>query len=76
MIVDNRSDASHEGQACRHVQVKMEGLAEPVNGQTQEKKGFESAKQMLNSDGQRNRDICLWFTNPLCLPILSSLTGI
>ncbi len=31
MIVDNRSDASHEGQTCRHVQVKMEGLAEPAN---------------------------------------------
>lgn len=31
MIVDNRSDASHEGQTRRHVQVKMEGLAEPAN---------------------------------------------
>lgn len=30
MVVDNRGDASHEGQACRHVQVKMEGLAEPA----------------------------------------------
>lgn len=29
MIVDNRGDGSHEGQSCRHVQVKMEGLAEP-----------------------------------------------
>lgn len=58
MIVDNRSDASHEGQACRHVQVKMEGLAKPVNvHQTQEEKGFESAKQMFNSDGQTSRDI-------------------
>lgn len=31
MIVDNRGDASHEGQSCRHVQVKMEGLTEPAN---------------------------------------------
>lgn len=31
MIVDDRGDASHEGQSCRHVQVKMEGLAEPAN---------------------------------------------
>lgn len=31
MIVDNRRDTSHEGQTCRHVQVKMEGLAEPAN---------------------------------------------
>lgn len=31
MIVDNSGDASHEGQSCRHVQVKMEGLTEPAN---------------------------------------------
>lgn len=61
MIVDNRSDASHEGQACRHIQVKMEGLAKPVNGhQTQEEKGFESAKQMFNNGGQRSKNICFW----------------
>ena len=28
MIVDDRCDASHEGQSCRHVQMKMERLAE------------------------------------------------
>lgn len=31
MIVDDRGDAGHEGQRCRHVQVKMEGLSEPAN---------------------------------------------
>lgn len=31
MIVDNRGDASHEGQSRRHVQVKMERLAESAN---------------------------------------------
>lgn len=31
MVVDNRGDASHEGQSCRHVQVKMERLAESAN---------------------------------------------
>lgn len=30
MIVDNGGDASHEGQTCRHVEVKMERLAEPA----------------------------------------------
>lgn len=30
MIVDDRSDASHEGQTSRHVQVKVEGLGEPA----------------------------------------------
>lgn len=30
MIVDNGGDASHEGQAGRHVEVKMERLAEPA----------------------------------------------
>lgn len=41
MVVDNRGDASHEGQTCGHVEVKMEGLAEPANKQTHaEEKGF------------------------------------
>lgn len=31
MIVDDGSDAGHEGQSCRHVQVQMERLAEPEN---------------------------------------------
>lgn len=30
VIVDNGGDASHEGQTCRHVEVKMERLAEPA----------------------------------------------
>lgn len=30
MIVDDRGDTSHEGQSCRHVEVKMERLAEPA----------------------------------------------
>lgn len=45
MIVDNRGDASHEGQTCRHVQVKMGGLAEPANKhQTQEEKASSQHK--------------------------------
>lgn len=35
MIVDNRGDASHKGKTCRHVQVKMVGLAEPTSGKRQ-----------------------------------------
>lgn len=35
MIVDYRGDASHECQRRRHVQVKMEGLAEPADERQQ-----------------------------------------
>lgn len=31
MIVDDGGDARHESQSCRHVQVQVEGLAEPGN---------------------------------------------
>lgn len=36
MIVDDGGDASHEGQTCRHVEVKMERLAEPAKRQTRD----------------------------------------
>lgn len=51
MIVDNRSDASHEGQTCRHVQVKMERLAESANEyQTEKIKVFTKHKITLIQD--------------------------
>lgn len=31
VIVDDGGDARHEAQSCRHVQVEVEGLAEPGN---------------------------------------------
>lgn len=45
MVVDNRGDASHEGQTCGHVEVKMEGLAEPASKQMHAvEKGFRLAQ--------------------------------
>lgn len=56
MIVDNRGDAGHEGQTCRHVQVEMEGLAEPANErQIEEEKALSEHKITLK--GQSTRDI-------------------
>lgn len=46
MIVDDRSDAGHEGQSCRHVQVKMEGLTEPANT-------FRHRKMLAHSKANR-----------------------
>lgn len=63
MIVDNRGDASHEGKTCRHVEVKMERLAEP-------------AKQTTDTR-QHCLDItvgCLESPNG-CLPVLPLLTA-
>ena len=45
MIIDNRGDASHEGQSCRHVQMKMEGLAEP---EIREETGLSKYKMIDN----------------------------
>lgn len=50
MIVDNRGDASHEGKTCRHVEVKMERLAEPAT-QTTDTRGELS---------QQTRDSIVW----------------
>lgn len=47
MIVDNRGDASHEGKTCRHVEVKMERLAEPAK-QTTDTRGELSQQTQDN----------------------------
>lgn len=43
MIVDDRCDASHEGQSCRHVQMKVERLAEPEN---EHQRGIDRRKRV------------------------------
>ena len=47
MIVDNGSDGSHEGQACREVEVQVEGLSEPVIGD-RTGKGSKQNKNMAD----------------------------
>ena len=41
MVVDDGGDPRHEGQACRHVQVQVEGLGEPGRTHTGQK-GFNT----------------------------------
>lgn len=50
MIVDNRSDASHESQSCRHVEVKMEGLGKPENKRQKKKRIKERTNDLQQSD--------------------------
>lgn len=59
MIVDNRGDASHEGQPCRHVQVEMKGLAEPAN----ERQTEEEKRNKYKRQGQQCLQCMLWSTN-------------
>lgn len=50
MVVDNRGDAGHEGQTCRHVQVKIEGLAEPASEHQTEEEKAQSAHNMTDTN--------------------------
>lgn len=38
VIVDDWGDGGHEGQACWHVQVQVEGLAEPADGRSERRR--------------------------------------
>lgn len=53
MIVDNRGDASHESQSCRHVEMKMEGLGKPERTNSRQKK--KRIKERTNDLKQRDR---------------------
>lgn len=60
MIVDNRGDASHERQTGRHVEVKMERLAEPANNSECESGRGSDKLDILTLQGSFQSPGCLF----------------